>query len=149
MIQYTIGLATYSDIRTHLEACKNNFIPPLQDTVDMDSYAQKIKSKSVTFEAWQNGHLAGLIAAYFNDPGKEFGFITNVSVESEFAGKGIASNLLNNAVKYAQENRFNEIRLKVHSGNALAIKLYTKHAFTKSGTEEDFHLYRLLVNHQN
>ncbi|MBL0182082.1 MAG: hypothetical protein IPP96_07240 [Chitinophagaceae bacterium] len=71
-----------------MEACKNNFIPPLQDTVDIDSYAQKIKSKSITFEAWQNGHLAGLIAAYFNDPGKEVGFITNVSVENGFAGKG-------------------------------------------------------------
>jgi len=149
MIQYTIGLATYSDIRTHLEACKNNFVPPLQNTVDIDCYAEKIKAKSITFEAWQNGHLAGLIAAYFNDPGKEFGFITNVSVESGFAGKGIASTLLNNAVKYAQENGFSEIKLKVHARNALAIRLYTRHAFTQSGTEEDYLLYRLMVNQQN
>ncbi|MEP7254555.1 MAG: GNAT family N-acetyltransferase [Ferruginibacter sp.] len=146
MIQYTTAQAAYSDILNHLETCKNNFIPPLQETVDISSYSQKINSKSVTFEAWQGGHLIGLIAAYFNDPGNEFGFITSVSVEEKFAGKGIATGLLNNVIQYALANKFSEIRLKVHSRNSNAINLYEKHKFIKYGTEENFQLYRLLVN---
>ena len=134
-----------SEISSHLERCKNNFIPPLQETVDISSYAEKIKTKSITFEAWDNERLAGLIAVYFNDPGNEFGFITNVSVEKEYAGQGIASRLLESVSRYAREKQFKEIRLKVHCRNIQAIKLYRKHSFEKYGSEEDFDLYHLYI----
>lgn len=146
MTKYSLTKATYPDIVSHLETCKNDFIPPLQETVNISSYAQKIKAKSITFEAWQEERLIGLIAAYFNDPGNDFGFITNVSVEKGFAGKGIASSLLNQTLKYAKENKFNEIRLKVHARNTLAIALYRKHGFEQYGSEEDFELYRVHIS---
>lgn len=146
MTEYSLTKATYPDIVSHLEACKNDFIPPLQETVNISSYAQKIKAKSITFEAWQSHRLIGLIAAYFNDPGNKFGFITNVSVEKGFAGQGIASNLLSRVIKYAQKNKFNEIRLKVHARNTLAVALYRKHGFEKYGSEEDFELYRVFIS---
>lgn len=149
MTEYSLTKAAYTDIVSHLETCKNDFIPPLQETVNISNYARKIKAKSITFEAWQSHRLVGLIAAYFNDPESKSGFITNVSVERGFAGQGIASNLLSRTIKYAQENKFNEIRLKVHARNALAVALYRKHGFEQYGSEEDFDLYRVFINQQS
>lgn len=93
-ILYRINTATPEDIYLHLEECQYNFVPPLNARVDIKEYSEKISAKAVTFEAWDDKILAGLLAAYFNDDEKISGFITNVSTLKRYQGKGIAAELV-------------------------------------------------------
>ncbi len=133
-----INTAAKEQITIHLRQCADQFVPTLSQRVDILEYARKIAEKSVTFEAWNQEKLIGLIAAYFNDPEKEFGFITSVSVVDDCTGKGIAAALLNQCVQYAGEQGFKTIRLEVSEENSRAIRLYSTRRFStydrKAGT---------------
>jgi ribosomal protein S18 acetylase RimI-like enzyme len=126
---YKIKTATGKEILSHLLLCKNNFIPPLDKKVMLEEYSIKIAEKAITFEAWNELNLIGLIAAYFNDKINSIGFITNVSLIENFKGMGIASELMIMCINYARQNNFKEIKLEVNSNNLNAIKLYKKFNF--------------------
>lgn len=139
-----IKTANEKDIFEHLAECNNNFIPPLSERLDLTNYSNKIFEKSITFEAWHNDSLIGLIAAYFND--NEKGFITNVSVVQKYLGKGIATLLMNNCINYAKRNNFNVILLEVNNNNESAIKLYMKFGFIVHGRKNELLILKLIVN---
>lgn len=136
-IEFKIKTADAENVLIHLNKCKDNFIPVLDKTVDITEYSKKIVENSVTFEAWVNKDLTGLIAAYFNDMENHSGFITNVSVVSEYAGRGLASELLKNCIHYAIENNFKEINLEVSPENEQAIRLYKRHDFYQTAGKDD------------
>ena len=66
-IQYKTKTASVDHILAHLNSCNLNFTLPLSEKVDLVGYAHKIYENSVTFEAWFNETLVGLVAAYFNN----------------------------------------------------------------------------------
>lgn len=136
-VVYETGTADVQSIQAHLNACKNNFIPALDKTVDIAAYSKKIAENCITFEAWINNKLAGLIAAYFNDTENASGFITNVSVLKNYTGRGLASELLKNCIDYGVENKFKEIGLEVDRQNEQAIWLYKKMGFYQSATKNN------------
>ncbi len=135
-LTYRIQTATVSDVERHLLLCKDNFIPALDTSVDIQHYANKIVKNSITFEAWDKQVLAGLIAAYFNDPQNQTGYITNVSTLGGYARRGIASRLLEQCIGYARKKKFGEIRLEVHRDNPQAKQLYAKYEFRPTGDTE-------------
>ncbi|PIY97322.1 MAG: GNAT family N-acetyltransferase [Candidatus Kerfeldbacteria bacterium CG_4_10_14_0_8_um_filter_42_10] len=128
-LEYKSKTATEAEIYTHLKECDDNFIPPLSEKVDVQEYSKKLYGKSVTFEAWSKNILAGLVAAYFNDPKNQTGYITNVSLIKDYSGRGIASRLIEDCIQYAKQNKFREIRLEVNKDNGPAIHLYKKYGF--------------------
>jgi ribosomal protein S18 acetylase RimI-like enzyme len=129
-IRYAIKTANERDIYVHLKNCKDNFMPPLTQRVVLEEYARKIYLKSVTFEAWREHNLVGLLAIYFNNtPSKYTAFITNVSVLKENMRFGIASALMNMCIEYAHKNNFDEINLEVFPGNKDGVAFYTKFNF--------------------
>ena len=127
-ISYKIKTAKANHISLHLTECSDSFVPPLAERVNINEYVKKIFKKSVTFEAWADQLLIGLLAAYFNYV-DGIVFITNVSLLKNFVGYGIASNLLEMCIRYAGENNFREITLEVHENNSDAISLYKKFRF--------------------
>lgn len=131
-IKYQIGKAGKQDIIEHLEKCDQNFSPQLSSYVNINEYSQKIFSNAVTFEAWENDKLIGLVAAYLNDQKSYEGFITNVSVFNNHARKGIAKQLLLNCEEYANKVGFKYLSLDVHPGTN-AFFLYTKIGFINEG----------------
>ena len=135
--EYKINCATREDVYAHLAKCDKNFVPALSARMNIREYADKIKTLSVTFEAWHNGSLAGLLAAYVNDTTRKAAFITNVSVVTNMMGKGIASELLSRAVRYITEKNFKEIRLEVNKENQPAIRFYSKFNFLQAGINSD------------
>lgn len=146
-ILYKKKTANLNDISLHLMACDESFIPALSSRINISEYAQKIYDKAITFEAWnKKSELIGLIAAYFSL--QEFGiaFITNVSVNKNNKGKGIASQLLSNCIEYALKTKSKEIKLEVNIENTPAIAFYKKHHFTHTVTKKDsiFLTYQLL-----
>ena len=146
---YKIKTATKEQIYLHLKQCNNDFIPPLDNKVNINEYAEKLFAQSVTFEAWEDESLAGLIAAYFNDKKNETGFITNVSVLNNHGGKGIASQLLRMCIKYAIQNNFKEVMLEVFKLNKPAINLYKKNGFTLFENKNDLLIMRHEIKKMN
>jgi ribosomal protein S18 acetylase RimI-like enzyme len=136
--KYKIKTATEKEILAHLMECNNSFSPPLSERIDLKQYSQKIFKKSITFEAWRDHLLVGLIAAYFDENFGNSAFITNVSVMKGFTGLGIASELLNKCIGYARKKHFREIELEVNKDNDHAINLYRKFDFISDGTRDDF-----------
>ena len=99
----------------------------MSERVALADYAKKIAENAVTFEAWDQQTLVGLVAAYLNDIGiPGIGFVTNVSVASEFRGCGIATKLLNDCHQRATQSGLRAVRLKVDKGNIAALALYRK-----------------------
>ena len=93
MILYTKDKSTYFDIQNHLKEVSPTFYPPLSERVNIDDYAQKIRKFGVTFEAWIDNCLIGLVACYVNDVDKEQVYITHVSVSKFLRGIGVAHTL--------------------------------------------------------
>ena len=134
-ITYREKTATFEAVFAHLTKCSSNFVPKLDEKVDISTYSKKIVANSVTFEAWIEDKLVGLIAAYFNDPINKIGFITNVSTEKEYSGKGIASQLIKHCIYYGIQHHFKAICLEVFFQNNEAIKLYKKWGFYQRSEE--------------
>jgi ribosomal protein S18 acetylase RimI-like enzyme len=137
-IEYNISSATETQIKLHLFECSENFIPSLDSTVNISEYAQKIYSKAITFEAFCENALVGLIAAYFNHEKKNAAFITNVSTNKQFSGRGIASELMNNVITYAVTLKYPKIILEVNKNNISANKLYQNFNFVQVSEKEHF-----------
>jgi len=135
-ITYSTGKASEKDILKHLQACNDAFVPPLSSRVDLETYSRKLSEKAVTFEAWAEGRLMGLIAAYFNNDEKQ-AFITSVSVVSSYKQHGVASTLLAHCKEHAQQGHFSEIRLEVNKDNVPAVRFYTKYQFAQTHIAND------------
>ena len=134
---YKTKTATQEEIYIHLKECNNNFSPPLSKKVDIQKYSKKIFEKSLTFEAWLDNILIGLIAAYFNNLENHSAYITNVSITDNHKGKGIASELLNMCINHAKKNNFDAIELEVFKDNLNAILLYKKFGFFEFERKND------------
>lgn len=128
-ISYTANRSAIADIAAHLARCDAQFIPPLSTRVELDVYAAKIADHAERFEAWAEDGLVGLIAVYCNDPARQTGFITNVSVVPEQSGRGIATRLLRDCIDHVRRARFALLSLRVGQGNGTAIRLYGKCGF--------------------
>ena len=133
IVNYTIKKANSEEIHKHLLACCNNFYPPLNETVDLREYSNKIFEKAITFEAWNDSSLIGLLAAYFDDVSKS-AFVTNVSVLGDKIKSGVASQLIIRLINYAISIRTEKLFLKVNSRNERAISLYKKFHFQHINT---------------
>jgi len=128
-LKYTKGRASEQDIYAHLVQCNESFIPRLEERVDIQEYSKKIAEKAVTFEAWSGDSLAGLVAAYFNEPKGQIGYITSVSIMKDYMGMGVASTLVDLSIDYAREHGFETIMLEVAKGNEHAVQLYRRLLF--------------------
>jgi len=133
---YKTRTASIEEIFLHLTECKDDFNPPLDQTVNLSEYAKKIAEKAITFEAWVDNKLAGVVAAYFNDAENHSGYITHVDVLRNYSGKGIAVDLMNRCIEFAIQNGFYQITLEVAEDNDKAIQLYKKLDFVIFGKKE-------------
>lgn len=125
-----------SDIAAHLSQCDAHFVPPLSGRTNIGDYARKIAGQAATFEAWSDGMLVGLVAAYCNDQGTRIAYVTNMSVMQEWMGRGIAERLLRECLAHAAAVRMRQVRLEVSKDNVPAIKLYKKLGFAAVGVAD-------------
>lgn len=134
-----------SQVYAHLEACDKNYIPYLSKKVDLQEYSGKIVDNAITFEAWSNDRVIGLVAAYFNNADEGIVYITNVSVTGEFSNKGIATELMKMCLKKAKSLNFDELILEVSKKQNNAIRLYNKFGFQEFDAKEEKILMRLSI----
>jgi ribosomal protein S18 acetylase RimI-like enzyme len=120
--------ASAAQILAHLARCDARFVPPLSVRVDLPAYAARLHDRARRFEAWSEGELVGLVAVYF-DGGEGTAFISNVSVEEGFLGRGIASALVTHAIERAGAAGLCRVRLEVGVASTAARRLYEKLGF--------------------
>lgn len=130
VFSFSVNIVTEEQLFKHLNECKNNFIPALQETVDISNYSKKIREHAITFEAWKDNKFKGCLAAYFNDKRSKRAYITNVSISEDCYGYGVASELVKMCIKYAKQKNFSEVRLHVNMRNNSALRLYKKFNFS-------------------
>jgi ribosomal protein S18 acetylase RimI-like enzyme len=135
-IAYHVNRATEAEITQHLRECDAAFTPPLSQRLDLQQYGQKILNHAVRFEAWSGNTLAGLVAAYCNDPDNRTAYITSVSVLQKWQGRGIARRLLRQCIEHARRSAMRQVSLEVARNDAAAIGLYEKAGFV-SGDARD------------
>lgn len=129
ILMYTVNKSTQEEIEKHLFTCDKDFVTPLSERVNIKDYSEKIHKNSITFEAWSDKDLIGLIACYANDPNNNVAYITNVSVLSNYRKKGIAQTLFKELFKNKTILRFNKIEIKVFKNDISTINLYKKNGF--------------------
>lgn len=126
-IVYKDNSADHTAIFKHLHSCGEDFLHELKRRVDLDTYIEKLLSSAHRLEAWTESELVGFLAIYLN-PEEKFDFITNISVSEQCQKRGIASKLLNSAIKKSANP---EIRLEVVKGNIGAISFYEQAGFKR------------------
>jgi ribosomal protein S18 acetylase RimI-like enzyme/SAM-dependent methyltransferase len=129
VIEFAVDQASSSQVADHLRCCDAQFVPPLSARVDIASYAQKIVGHATRFEAWSDGVLVGIVAAYFNDAAGRVAHITNVSVIAAWAGRGLAATLLQQCIDQARRTGMQLISLEVSADNSAACRLYGRAGF--------------------
>lgn len=129
ILNYSRSKSSAEQIQRHLVECDAFFVPPLSSKVEMKLYSQKLAMHAVNFEAWNDEKLIGLVSVYLNDSQKKMAFISNVSIISTFAHKGIATRLLNECVQFTKDLQFGAVGLEVSLRNGRALSLYIKLGF--------------------
>jgi ribosomal protein S18 acetylase RimI-like enzyme len=135
---YLTNQATLAEIAEHLASCDAHFVPMLSARIDIAVYAAKISDNAIRFEAWSDGSLVGLLAAYCNDPERRSAYITSVSIRSDRRGEGIATRLLHACVEYAKLHGLGQIGLEVAREHRTAIHLYQKCGFSLGARNGSF-----------
>jgi len=67
------------------------------------------------------------------------GYITNIAVRPEYRRQGIASQLLDVFLRFAQGNKLAFLTLEVRDANAPARALYTKHGYEEVGRRKNYY----------
>ena len=136
MIKYKLNKSNESDINTHLQNSKEQFVPALDTYVDISEYVVKLRLKSNTFEAWNGTNLIGLVAVY-SDALSQTAYITNVSIVKDFMRQGIAKTLINKCKIFYKSKAYLAISLEVFKSNKLAIDFYQKQKFYTKITRKE------------
>lgn len=132
-LEIRFNTASPEAIASHLQDCDDRFIPRLSARVDLRSYAQKLSSFSERIEAWSARGLEGLMAVYLNQAEGSLGFISSMSVNDKFSGRGLGSELMNAGCSLARKKGFRGLQLEVSQADLPAQAFYRKHGFRLSG----------------
>jgi ribosomal protein S18 acetylase RimI-like enzyme len=138
-ITYKMNCVELGQLLKHFEQCEKGFVVELSTRTVIKDYCTKLIDKAVSFEAWSEDNLVGVVNAYFNADTQE-AYISNVSVIVSFYGKGIASVLIEQCIKFAEAKQLNSISLEVAITNNIAQMLYKKYGFLVSETKKKYFL---------
>ena len=125
--------AAEPDIPRIVEIEKSSYANPWKEDLFIQALGADGK---YLFVDEQNGGLAGYIVF---EPVLDEGHITNLVVDKEYRGRGIASGLLNKVLGLAEELSVDSIFLEVRDSNEAAKKLYSKFGFKQVGRRKGYY----------
>lgn len=130
-------------ILKHLERTDRLFVPNLSSYVDLGEYANKLSQRAHHISAWSETRLVALLSFYTNADSKEL-FVSNLSVESAFQGKGIAAKLLDQLEQWTEDKEWVSLVLDVFALNEAAVRFYQQHGFTTKSGDQKLTMRKLL-----
>lgn len=132
--EIVIDRATEAQIADFLREHSIDFSPPLEQALDIPTYARKLRQNARTYEIWDGHRLDALMAVYFNE---ELGqlFVSHICTARARWGKGLGSLFMKQLKSYGEPYRF--IRLEVRRSNERARAFYVRQGFqVEAETEE-------------
>ena len=100
-------------------------------------YDELACSFSIFLVARVNEEIAAYIAAWRVTDELQ---INSIAVKSKFRGMGLGKSLIDEAVKFYNDNKPEKIILEVAEKNTQAILFYLKNGFIKSGLRKNFYI---------
>lgn len=134
-VSFKHNTASQSEILHHLQCVSSAFVLDLSQRVNLEEYSQKLFSLAEREEAWCENELIGLVAYYINS-NTQTAFITNVSVDTKYQNKGIATRLISKVTEFSKDKSLRTISLEVADDEKL-LKFYTKLGFVVNQKETD------------
>ncbi|MAM89643.1 GNAT family N-acetyltransferase/peptidase C39 family protein [Allohahella sp. A8] len=135
-----IRVATANDLPVLLELENSSFD---HDKLSRRSFRRFLDSETAslqvaTVDTTEGEAVAAYVLTLFHK-GSNLARIYSIAVDKRFAGRGIASRLLNAAEAVAVERHCIAMRLEVSEDNAAAIALYKKHEYRHFGVLDDYY----------
>lgn len=116
-----------NELAGFLESVKGDFPIPLDEKVDISTYARKVLSKGVVLLArGASGDISGIAAGYANDAERLIAHLSVIVVGESSRGTGAAKVLLDAFEDASRQAGMSILMLETHSTNERAIKFYRK-----------------------
>ncbi|MDY0029181.1 MAG: GNAT family N-acetyltransferase [Pseudobdellovibrionaceae bacterium] len=131
-LSYTQNESRMWHLVSHFQSLDKAFKDELLARTSIEEYTVKLVEKSCRYEVWDQDRLVGILAVYFNRERMPFVYISNISVLSDYQGKGIAKTLLSKLVDYARKSGLLYVELEVSADNNRAQAFYRKQGFVEA-----------------
>jgi RimJ/RimL family protein N-acetyltransferase len=135
MKPFSVRLATPEDAGPIARLIDSAGANALVSEIDVDERLERLRALiaegyNVHFVAEAGGELVGELALALEDPGPaSLGF----SVSPEWRRRGVATALLEEAVRWAESRRLHKLYVEVFPENDAALALLEKHGFQEEG----------------
>ena len=105
------------------------FVPPLEQRVDLISYAQKLATYAHNIFAVKGQNDVGHAAVYTNDLKLNVAFLSSICIDSSCRGQGLARQLLLEVIKSCTIKGMVTLKLEVDTQNKAALDFYRQSGF--------------------
>lgn len=116
-------------VESYFKKMCNNFIPPLNQKVDIKKYSYKLVYNADCFFIQNDGKDIGFLAIYTNNYSEKIAFISSISIVPEYQDMGISQKLIDFSTEHARKREMKYIKLEVNENNIKAIKFYKRNRF--------------------
>lgn len=138
----------FSDVLAFLEKVDNAFEPPFSQRVtvfstvgSVEEYLRKVSSHGHIIICHTDAGIEGLVMLYANDMIHRTAYIPFLAVAPEYSGRGIATELVREAVRLAAEKGMKTITVKTWASNKTAKHLYLKAGFMVQKSDETGYVF--------
>lgn len=115
----------WEQILEFLEAVSSDFVPPLDQEVDLEEYAKKLSANSKVF--YQGDDHKAMACVYCNRPPDAF--LSMIAVKAEHRGKRYFYQIMQDMMQYLVGEGFTKLKLEVNVANTTAYNVYKKLGF--------------------
>lgn len=130
-----------------LKKFDNCFHPPFSQSIDLETYADKLSQHAYFIVAEVESQIVGLLAYYRNDLEKEL-YVPYLVVDNDFQGLSIGKLMLEK-LNYIHEGIYRAVVLEVVKTNFKALHFYKRNGFKEDEDRGDkFLMIKRLCVHQ-
>ncbi len=104
---------------------------PLSEKQNLNDFALKLAEKATLFVEYEDDRIIAAVAGYTENVIDNLGYISIVATLPEAQGKGLASKLVNQFLKNAEQKQLNAVHLYAVTTNVPAIRMYQKLGFVE------------------
>lgn len=122
----------------------NDFHPKLSERIDLTIYSHKLAENAENLFVMCSGQDIGHAGIYVNSNTPSF--LSSIAVKKEFYGQNVAANLLKELISICKNKKSSLLKLEVSKENKKAQKLYLKHEFKISQSDDNQHTMTLILN---
>lgn len=112
------------EILEYLYEHDRDFPIPLSYKVDLNQYLNKVMYLGKSIICTDQNKITGLIFYYDNNIKERKAFISLLSVDENYRGRGIATHLINEVLFLLKQQHFEICEVPTHESNEQAIDLY-------------------------